>query len=294
MPHSHRSGNQKQTNKPHKGGGGRKAQAHRTEGKQVSLKGRHDKDAARTGRIDRANQAKQRREQKRGAIWLQKRVGGGAAAPRIALWVPLSPHADCLAVQHTLQAEAAGSTAGVKFVQHPDPCAQSVDMATMHFSQYKQRITFIHPPERSALAVLELAKVADIVILVLPVQQGIEQSIDKVSLGFKDACVHKSMDHIDSMKRLLLHESIPSVLIAAAPLCRCCAGYYPDKSKTSLCYCSSSQRILTQVAAACCGLLVCMTAHVAPVYVPCIARVTTETCIIFTHADLCALMHACT
>ena len=204
MPHSHRSGSLKQTNKKHKGSSKRNAQVAsgpgRVEGRseRSSIKSiKHDKDAARTGRIDRANQAKQRREQKRGAIWLQKRMGGGACAPRICLWVPLSPLADCRAVQEVLQKEAAGSNGDlVRAAQHD----AEGSMTTMLLTQHKQRMTFVHAPSRDAMAILELAKVADIVMLVLPVQEGIEGAIDKVR-----ATLNVAYDDDDS------------VLIAAAP-----------------------------------------------------------------------------
>jgi hypothetical protein len=189
MPHAHRSGSLKQTNKKHKGTAASKRAtkagqgAGRVEGSdsrpsaaRAASKSTHDKDAARAGRLDRANQTKQRREQKRGAIWLQKRVGGGACAPKIALWVPLSPLADCAAVQSLLLNEAAGEAC----VTHTGAGAQAVCMTTALFAQYKQRVTFVQPARRDVMAMLELAKVADIVILVLPVQQGIEQAVDKV------------------------------------------------------------------------------------------------------------------
>jgi hypothetical protein len=190
MPHAHRSGSLKQTNKKHKGLAASKRAAKagqgagRVEGSEISRplraagsKSTHDKDAARTGRLDRANQTKQRREQKRGAIWLQKRVGGGACAPKIALWIALSPLADCAAVQSLLLEEAAGEAC----ITHTGAGAQAVCMTTVLFAQYKQRVTFVQPARRDVMAMLELAKVADIVILVLPVQQGIEQAVDQVS-----------------------------------------------------------------------------------------------------------------
>jgi hypothetical protein len=197
MPHAHRSGTLKQTNKKHKGTAASKRAtkagqgAGRVEGSdsrpsaaRAASKSTHDKDAARTGRLDRANQTKQRREQKRGAIWLQKRVGGGACAPKIALWVPLSPLANCAAVQSLLLKEAAGEAC----VTHTGAGAQAVCMTTALFAQYKQRVTFVQPARHDVMAMLELAKVADIVILVLPVQQGIEQAVDKVCISNNCYC----------------------------------------------------------------------------------------------------------
>ncbi|CAM9996810.1 unnamed protein product [Phaeothamnion confervicola] len=169
----HRASSLKQQNKKHKTGVTTKrsvksrvaGRVERTGGPKSSAD-----DAVRDARVNRLNHAKQLRDQKRGALWLQKRIGTNAGPPKVVLWVGLSPLADVRAAQAVIREQCSSH------VQH----GTDVDMTTVVIAQQKQRFTFISP-ERSVLAVLEFAKVADIVVLVLPVQGGEQGCVDEVS-----------------------------------------------------------------------------------------------------------------
>lgn len=66
-----------------------------------------------------------------------------------------------------------------------DTCARSgepstgVRMVNAAFSQFKQRMTFL-TPDRSLTSVLEFSKVADLLLLVLPVHEGADAAVDEV------------------------------------------------------------------------------------------------------------------
>jgi pre-rRNA-processing protein TSR1 len=83
--------------------------------------------------------------------------------------VPLSALADCAAIQKSL-IEAGDVHAGLPG-----------GVSTVLFRAQKQRMTFIPPPvgaERNLMSVLELARMADMLLVVLPLNGGIESAVD--------------------------------------------------------------------------------------------------------------------
>lgn len=178
MPIGHRPGSLRQENKKHKGiaghqskrasksaqGAGRVANESRG-GPKAGVK-----FAAETRKQNRANHTVQMRKKKREEIWLQKRLGSDAGPPKLCVWVSLSANATPGTIQQ-----------GVL-----DKCARSgepstgVGMVSAAFNQFKQRVTFV-TPGRDLAAVLEFAKVADLLLVVLPVEQGADSAVDEVS-----------------------------------------------------------------------------------------------------------------
>lgn len=54
-------------------------------------------------------------------------------------------------------------------------------MVTAAFRLYKQRMTFL-TPDRDLMSVLEFAKVADVLLLVLPVAHAADDAVDEVRI----------------------------------------------------------------------------------------------------------------
>ncbi len=128
------------------------------------------KRAAEARKQNRANHTFQMRKKKREEIWLQKRLGSDAGPPKLCVWVSLSPSADPATIEKGLLATCARSSGET---------STDVGMVSAAFEQFKQRVTFL-TPGRDLSAVLEFAKVADLLLLVLPVQEGAESAVDEV------------------------------------------------------------------------------------------------------------------
>lgn len=60
-------------------------------------------------------------------------------------------------------------------------------MVNAAFSQFKQRMTFL-TPDRSLTSVLEFSKVADLLLVVLPVHEGADAAVDEVGSGPSWTC----------------------------------------------------------------------------------------------------------
>ncbi|CAM9706030.1 unnamed protein product [Chrysoparadoxa australica] len=177
MPHSHRAGGLRQSNKRHKGGGhsskrgvkdalgGRLTLISSTcPGSKAGAEG-----VAKQAKLKRINKARQARDQKRGEVWLEKRAGTSAGAPKIALWVALSGLSDPATVQGSILSQATCT-----WTSGPEKGAS----ITAAFAKHKHRITFMNS-KRGVLSVLEAAKVADLVIPVLNLSDGEDASVDE-------------------------------------------------------------------------------------------------------------------
>lgn len=174
MP-SHRPGPLRQENKKHKGignhqskRGSKSAQGGRVESARAGPKA-ESRRAADARKSNRANHATQMRKKKREEVWLQKRLGSDDGPPKVCVWVSLSATADPGIIQSTLLENCSTST----------QTAMGVRMVTASFNLFKQRATFL-TPERHLTSVLEFAKVADLLLVVLPVGQGADDAVDEV------------------------------------------------------------------------------------------------------------------
>lgn len=176
MSFSHRPGSFRQDNKKHKNNRSKRATksalgagrvASDILGHKVGVK-----RSAETGKQNRANHANQMRKKKREQVRLQRRVGSESGPPKLCVWLSLSAAADLQAVQQGILSTAARC----------GEASTGVGMVTAAFSQFKQRLTFL-TPQRHLLSVLEYAKVADLLLIVLPVAHGEDAAIDEVRIG---------------------------------------------------------------------------------------------------------------
>lgn len=177
MPVGHRPGSLRQVNKKHKGNAGhqskRAAKSALGAGRVVGGPKAGVKKAggqAEAGKQQRANHTVQMRKKKREEIWLQKRLGSDAGPPKLCVWVSLAASATPSAIQQGVLNECARSSG--------EP-STGVGMVSAAFNQFKQRVTFV-TPGRDLSAVLEFAKVADLLLVVLPVQEGADSAVDEV------------------------------------------------------------------------------------------------------------------
>lgn len=176
MPFSHRPGHFRQENKKHKVSGHQSKRA-----KKLSLgAGRVDVPKARpkaglgkateARKKDRVNHAIQIRRNKKEEVWLQKRLGSNDGPPKVCVWVSLSAAADPGLIELALLQKATTCTVP----------GSGVGMVTSAFNKFKQRMTFLRPG-RDLAHVLNFAKVADLLLLVLPVGHGTDGAIDEVN-----------------------------------------------------------------------------------------------------------------
>lgn len=177
MPVSHRPGSLRQKNKKHKTHGhqGKRSArlalgAGRVEPTRAGPKGLSGKspEASITNRV---NHAMQVRKQKREQVWLQKRLGSDEGPPKLCVWVPLSGAADPKLIEQAVLEKSSHST---------NP-SSGVRMLTAAFGKFKRRMTFV-TPGRDLVSLLEFMKVADIVLLLLPVNHGPDSALDEVSI----------------------------------------------------------------------------------------------------------------
>lgn len=186
MPVGHRPGSLRQENKKHKGNAGhqskRASKSALGAGRVANERGGPKagvKRAAEARKQNRANYTVQMRKKKREEIWLQKRLGSEAGPPKLCVWVSLSTIATPDTIQQGVLDQCA-RTSG-------DP-STGVGMVSAAFHQFKQRVTFL-TPGRDLAAVLEFVKVADLLLVVLPVQQGADSAVDEVSYKQSSICV---------------------------------------------------------------------------------------------------------
>lgn len=177
MPVGHRPGSLRQENKKHKGSAGHQSKRAAKSalgagrvvgGPKAGVKGARGQ--AEAGKQQRANRTVQMRKNKREEIWLQKRLGSDAGPPKVCVWVCLGANAKPAAIQQGVLSECARSSG--------EPTT-GVGMVSAAFNQFKQRVTFL-TPGRDLSAVLEFAKVADLLLVVLPVQDGADSAVDEV------------------------------------------------------------------------------------------------------------------
>ena len=184
MSFSHRPGSLRQDNKKHKTkwskratklgqGAGRVASDVRGPKAGVNI-------ASETAKQNRANYSNHVRKKKREEARLRKRVGSDGGPPKLCVWVSLCAKAEPQSIEQEILSTATR-------------CSEtSTDggMVTATFLQFKQRLAFL-TPERDLLSLLECTRVADLVLVVLPMEHGEAAAIDEVRIfGVDRGTVH--------------------------------------------------------------------------------------------------------
>jgi len=168
----------KQTNKKHKQG------AKGVTNRKQRFKGADDKPA-RTGikqrdknllKEGRQHKAKQLMKEKRSAKWLQARVGTSGGPPKVVTFIKLSDLADTTSILSEVLKEA--SSVIKNTTQDQGMETEGFSAVTANFAQFRQRFFFLEG-FKDAGSSIEAAKVADLAVLVLPMQNGIESAVDK-------------------------------------------------------------------------------------------------------------------
>ena len=189
---SHQSGKLKQANKKHKkighsskrGVDRKNALGGRVVGKPVknNRKKFPTKDIEGQGRANRLNRARQISNERRKHMLLKRRFGAGSnsGAPKILCILGLGHTADELAYQiRTLILGTADRT--------PHDAIKVPGFAsTMLVERFKSRFTVLTPPSSDSVAVLDAAKVADVLVVV--VEASNDASTYTNNLGVDNLC----------------------------------------------------------------------------------------------------------
>ncbi|ELR18877.1 uncharacterized protein ACA1_037110 [Acanthamoeba castellanii str. Neff] len=165
--HRHRPGPLKQTNKAFKPG------KHATKGElRRKVKGKVGKTTVQqrpslkkvvgNSRENRKKLQHIKSLQKKAEVLHSKRLGTSAGPPKIIGIISLGANADTKAARSMLLAEASSPIS-----------AERVGPITANFPAFKQRMTLFEAP-RDIEAVLDIAKVADILLLVIPADGGVD------------------------------------------------------------------------------------------------------------------------
>ena len=162
----HNSGKLKQTNKSHKGivtskraqkralGPGKVA-SHRDK-RNGSVTSDTSGSVSTANRLNRLNRGQQIKKQKRDNVLLQKRVGSSRGPPKIVAIIPLSEYVNSLDLLHSCLREGTA----------PASNAHAGSNSSTYYTQFKAHVTFI-TAELDVMSVLDAAKVADIILLVV-------------------------------------------------------------------------------------------------------------------------------
>jgi hypothetical protein len=194
---SHQSGRLKQSNKGHKklghsskrGVERKLAKGGRIVGNTKKNKERRkfpSKDTEGAGRANRLNRARQIAAGRRKVMILKRRFGAGAGqgAPKVLCIVGLNSNADDLAYQtRTLILSTSDNS--------PWNAANAPGFAsTMSSERYRQRFTILTPPSGDITAVLDAAKVCDILVVV--VEASVDASNYTNNTGVDTLCCLRS------------------------------------------------------------------------------------------------------
>jgi len=190
---SHQSGRLKQSNKGHRKIGhsskrsvDRKlAKGGRVVGNTTKNKSRKkfpNKDIEGAGRANRLNRARQIAAERRKTMVLKRRFGAGAGngSPKILTIVGLNHNADDLAYQ--IRTYVLGTSDRTPHDARGSPgCA-----TTMVSERFRQRFTLLTPPSNDITAVLDAAKVCDVLVVV--VEASVDASTFTNNTGIDTLC----------------------------------------------------------------------------------------------------------
>ncbi|RHY83057.1 hypothetical protein DYB37_000869 [Aphanomyces astaci] len=169
--HRHRSGPLKQNNKKHKAGrhDTKTFLTKKSGGKVERAPLKSTKVAVMGTKQQRLQKAKQWKQMKKEDVWNRNRHGGLAGASKIVALVPLGPSADLAAVR-TVLVESATT------VEYSDDSKQIGRHTNAFFATHKQKLTIIESGH-DLVGILDMAKVADVVVFVLPMFDGPDASV---------------------------------------------------------------------------------------------------------------------
>jgi len=170
MSHSHKSGSLKQKNKEHKGSGSKREQKRGFGAGKVSnaaRKGqRSTSDMAVERRINRMNKKAQLTKNKKQEMWLEKRLGTKQGPPKIVGIIPISAQSNAQSTLLSLLHSASWSSAGVDTSNQAilDTLPTSVHAI---YDNYRMKCTYITARDRELMSVMDIAKVADVLMIVV-------------------------------------------------------------------------------------------------------------------------------
>ncbi|CAK4074489.1 unnamed protein product [Aphanomyces euteiches] len=169
--HRHRAGPLKQKNKKHKAG--------RHDTKTFLTKksgGKIERAPIKSSKItvagtkqQRLQKAKQWKQMKREEVWQRNRHGGLSGAPKIVALVPLGPSADLDAVRNVILESATN-------VEYSEDAHMLGRHTSAFFAQHKQKLSILESGHE-LLGILDLAKVADVIVFVLPMFNGPDAAV---------------------------------------------------------------------------------------------------------------------
>jgi len=169
-PFQHRATGSKQQNKPFKSGKHKsKGEIKRTASGKVQnernegFKG-NAKQMASDSKMARKLRAKQIAQNKRNAAMKNNRVGLGDSPPRVVAIIGLTPSANCVALQQSLVNSIAQSDPHCLPVNSDE--GKKIGGVTVCVSRFKTRVTFYPVPNRETIDLLDIAKVADVLLFI--------------------------------------------------------------------------------------------------------------------------------
>ena len=216
MPVQHRGGSLKQSNKAHvgyKGHASKRSLKKKSGGRVLSGKSSHNgSNALDRSRADRRNHSVQLRKAKRVqqlALKRARQYGG----PHVVAVVPLAAAADLKSFVQNLitggQADATGGGGGktktglglgsqfVSGLGIQTPTSVAGRPVTVEFPNYKKRFMFIEAA-RNLTAILDVAKVADTVVFVIPVGEptGMDACCDDLGIATISCLLNQGIGNI--------------------------------------------------------------------------------------------------
>ena len=160
--------------------------ADKQQGRKVSAKGsvpiasKKSKTSPQTDSMRRQQQAAAMRNNKRQAVLAHKRIGSSGGPPRVIGLVPVNEAANSvLATQEIVRAMRAQQRDGSAV---DDESVDYLRPITVASASTKQRFTFVTEGDGNEQDVLDVAKVSDILVLVLNVSSQVQETIKKLAL----------------------------------------------------------------------------------------------------------------
>lgn len=248
MPHQHKSGTLKQSNKKHKGVASKRELKRglgpgKTESSRshASVKARSTSNMALEARNKRTTRDFNAKKSERMQQWLDKRIGtassGGVAGtrhsgiPKVVVFVPLSPAASTMNLPRSLVKDddcVVSNVSGnpnLSQVQAPADSTGSVENTVLHSVTYagktNMRCTFIQPRFDLA-AVIEAVKAADIVVYNMSVPAFVHQA-GQMTMTSEQTQSDREAGFISSEG----FEFITAIKAIGTPLNACCFTGFP-------------------------------------------------------------------
>ncbi|OQS04497.1 pre-rRNA-processing protein TSR1 [Thraustotheca clavata] len=171
MSHHHRSGPLKQKNKKHKAGkhDTKTLLTKKSGGKVERVVGKAGKIVISGSKQQRLLKAKQWKQMKHEDVAMRHRLGTLNGPPKIVALVPLGPSANLDAVRNSIIESASN-------VQYSEDAKMLGRFTHATFATHKQHLSIIEC-DHDVLGILDMAKVADIIVFVLPMYNGPDAAV---------------------------------------------------------------------------------------------------------------------